>query len=51
MESRKIIEQKTRFDINDFFFPFLFCFLQGGKDTPALQYGEWPGCSKVGSLS
>ena len=23
-----------------FLFSFLFCILQGGKDTPALQYGE-----------
>jgi hypothetical protein len=41
MQIRKNIERKSRFDIYDFFFPF-YLFLQGGKDTPALQYRERP---------
>jgi len=31
MESRKIIEQKSRFDINDFFFPFYLHFARGKR--------------------
>jgi len=34
MESRKIIGEKTRFDMNNFF----YLFFAKGRDTPALQY-------------
>jgi len=38
MESRKIIGEKTRFDINNFFSFFFLFFFAKGRDTPALQY-------------
>jgi len=35
MESGKIIGEKIRFDMNNFFYLFFFA---KGRDTPALQY-------------